>query len=457
MRTGPCLGSLVTLASLSACASGRPASLAFGDEKTPAARSADVQAELEAVAAEVQADIEKLRGAKFHEPVPVKIADRAALLAYFKERSALETTPERERFSEAVFKLLGLVPADMDLHAVTEEFLASQVGGFYDPPTKTFHIVDSFNAQLGRVIMSHELVHALDDQLYDLDATFQRLKEDTDASQAFWSVCEGSATYTMTAWALSNRSRIDAKVLAEVEELTSASTDGVPAIVWKPAFAAYFAGQGFVSAGAAKPRHKRGTEEAAAPSYTQQLERAFLTPPASTEQILHPEKYWDATQRDDPRAIEFDVSRVPEGWTVLGTDTLGELRLALLTTPLDERTNVDAKNALAVMSLAYTNDAAEGWDGDRVVLLAHGDAQLLQLVTAWDTEDDASEFAESVSAVWADEAKEDEARKSRHCALTTDRVDAPEDARVHTVTLTVLLGAEAGDATPAPLPWKITR
>jgi len=456
MRTRPCLGSFITFASLAACASGTPAALVPGDGPT-AAQSAKAQQELQAVAAEVQADIEKLRGVKFPKPVPVQVSDKAALLAYFKERAALETTPDREQFNETCAKLLGLVPEDMDLHAVTEAFFVSQIGGFYDPPSKTFHIIDSFNAKLGRLIMSHELVHALDDQLYDLDGTIRRLKDDTDAIGAYMSLCEGSATYTMTAWQMGHMSSLDPSLLEELQDLTNASTDGVPALVWKPAFASYFAGQTFVNAGAARPKHQRGTDAPPAPSYTQQLERAFRSPPASTEQILHPEKYWDATQRDDPRTIEIDATRAPAGWTVLGTDTLGELHLALLTTPLAERTNVDAKNALAIMSLTYTNDAAAGWDGDRVVLLVNGDARFLQLVTAWDTEADADEFAKSVQAVWAEESKAGDARKSRHATLASDRVDAPGDAHVHCVTLTVFDAPVAGVSVPPPLPWKITR
>jgi hypothetical protein len=42
--------------------------------------------------------------------------------------------------------------------------------------------------------------------------------------------------------------------------------------------------------------------------------------------------------------------------------------------------------------MSYTNKAAEGWGGDRLVLLERGDERFLELVTVWDTEKDADEF-----------------------------------------------------------------
>lgn len=452
MHAGLTLGSIVTLASLCTGAAQTPATV----QTPPAAQApAAAQAELEAVAAEVQADIEKLRGVKFAKPVPVKIADKAALLAYFDERVKLDTTPGRDEFEEELLQLLGLVPRDMDLAAVTRAFYAAQVGGFYDPPTKTFQIVDSFNAQLGRVIMAHEFVHALDDQLYDLDGTARRLRDDSDALLAFQAVCEGSAMYTMTAWQMTHMASLDPKVLAELMELTNSSTDGVPAVVWKPALAAYMSGQAFLAAGVAKPKHARGTEAPPRPDYALQLARAFTSPPASSEQVLHPEKYWDETQRDAPRVLAFDRTRVPAGWRVLGEDTLGELRIALLATPLAERGGADMQDAAALAALRYTNDAAAGWGGDRLVVLANGDARLLQLVTVWDTEADAGEFERAIGAVWAAEPADKGVSGRR--VLASDRVAGPKDgAPVHSVTLTISSRA-GGEADPAPLPWSVTR
>jgi hypothetical protein len=145
---------------------------------------------------------------------------------------------------------------------------------------------------------------------------------------------------------------------------------------------AYLQGQSFLAAGHAEDDTVRW---------------AFEDPPRSSEQILHPEKYW-TEERDEPLEVAFDFTLPPEGWTVLGEDTMGELVLSVATTPFDERKGLDVRDAAAFAALRYTNDAASGWGGDRLVLMGRGEERRLQLVTVWDSEGDAREFAVAVEA-----------------------------------------------------------
>ena len=119
--------------------------------------------------------------------------------------------------------------------------------------------------------------------------------------------------------------------------------------------------------------------------------QAFSAPPRSTEQLLHPEKYWDAEKRDEPVALEFAVQDLPEGWEVLKEDTLGELVLACMVEDPSDRRGLPT-SSIASLSTRYTFRASEGWGGDRLLLLGKGAARLLVLETRWDTEDDAREF-----------------------------------------------------------------
>jgi hypothetical protein len=374
-----------------------PAPLALAQDSKPA------DEELQQAAREIQAHIEQLRGSKFPQPVVVKQSDKASLVAYLERRIDMETTPERQKLGEEVAKLLGLIPPDMDLMAATKSFLESQVGGFYDPPTKTFYVMDSFGGELARVIMSHEFVHALDDQLWDLDGTLKRLGPDTDRIAAFGALCEGSGTLTMTQWMFAHAREIDPATLAEVQQMTSQGMENLPPFIWKGALASYLCGQSFLEKAVAKKSKKKSKDApaeqsaaAAPPTYGEQLERAFRDPPRSTEQILHPQKYWGA-ERDEPVAVSFDTSNAPSGWKIAGEDTLGELALAMLTEPRSERKGIRADDMFAVLAMKWTNDGAEGWDGDRLVVLARGAERILQLVTAWDTEKDAREFADVLS------------------------------------------------------------
>jgi hypothetical protein len=121
------------------------------------------------------------------------------------------------------------------------------------------------------------------------------------------------------------------------------------------------------------------------------LDRAFRQPPASTEQVLHPEKYWGPGPADLPLPVPLpDFS--PElggGWERLGQGALGEMIVALLT----GSTAIDPTSFDAALATKWTNEGASGWGGDRWVLYGRGPQRILILGTIWDTERDATEFA----------------------------------------------------------------
>jgi hypothetical protein len=111
------------------------------------------------------------------------------------------------------------------------------------------------------------------------------------------------------------------------------------------------------------------------------VDEAFGSPPDSTEQILHPEKYLD---RETPIAVTVPAdlpSKLGAGWSNGGSDTLGELQLRIWLTQ-------------GGVSTAAASRAAAGWGGDRVMLLdGLGGAAAVALITEWDTPADANEFA----------------------------------------------------------------
>jgi hypothetical protein len=116
---------------------------------------------------------------------------------------------------------------------------------------------------------------------------------------------------------------------------------------------------------------------------------AWEHPPRSSEQILHPEKYWDSAKRDLPKRVAVpDPSRIlGAGWTRAGSGNLGELTLgSLVGAPAPDA------GELGAAAGAWTNAAASGWGGDRYELWTHGDAAVVLLATVWDTALDAEEF-----------------------------------------------------------------
>ena len=132
------------------------------------------QAALEAVTAKIQKQIETLRGDTFRSPVKVELTDAAGLVAYAKKRLEVTETEVSLHADELSMKHLGLIPMDMNYLETTFAMLEEQVGGFYDPASDSFYLMDRFSGGLAKIILSHELTHALDDQLFDIDGTLEK-------------------------------------------------------------------------------------------------------------------------------------------------------------------------------------------------------------------------------------------------------------------------------------------
>ena len=344
------------------------------------------QAELESISLDVQADVEKIRGARFDGPVPVSLANREQFVAYATERMERTETPEKVAADQTIARMLGLIPVDMDLLEATFAFLEAQVGGYYDPTTDSFCLMNTCPKDVARIILAHELGHALDDQLFDIDGGMEARSENSDALLAYHSVVEGSGTAVMTHWSMANMASLDVDSFQEMQSDANQAMAEAPMALWMPVLSSYMNGAAFL----AKSDSVLGGQ--ISPAGTDAIEAAFANPPRSTEQVLHPEKYWDPAQIDEPVSVSIGTDGLPSGWQPLREDTFGELGLALLSKSEEERTGTDFDNPMSVVTLEYTNASAAGWGGDRYVLVGNDDARFLRVVTTWDTERDAAEF-----------------------------------------------------------------
>ncbi|MDF1800743.1 MAG: hypothetical protein P1V81_16330 [Planctomycetota bacterium] len=346
------------------------------------------QAELEAMTKDILADIEELRGVKYTREVKVSIADAEGFLEYATDRVDRMTTADKVRAESLVLKLYGLIDPDLDYMAAQLEMLEGQVGGFYDPATESFCLMSSFQGGLAKIILAHELTHALDDQLYDIDGTLEGMDGNADAQLAYHAVVEGSGTGLMNRWMISNIGKqVSMKDLAGASEMDTSGLEDAPECMWKPMMMVYLRGASFLVRSDNVMVGQMGNIK------NEDLDRAFTDPPRSTEQVLHPEKYWDPKQLDEPRVLTIDSSAlVADGWKLLHEDTLGESSIALATSPRSERGGLDATNPMALMGMRYTNRAATGWGGDRYVLLERGGSLLYLMASVWDSDRDALEL-----------------------------------------------------------------
>src|SRR5207244_879336 len=96
-------------------------------------------------------------------------------------------------------QLFKALPADFDLLKTMKELTAEQVAGLYDPLSRVLFVRTDFKleAPLGRMILAHEICHALQDQNNSLTEMGLDDSSDADRALAALSIAEGDATLLM--------------------------------------------------------------------------------------------------------------------------------------------------------------------------------------------------------------------------------------------------------------------
>jgi hypothetical protein len=347
--------------------------------------------ELEETLSEVRAGIEAIRGKPFRSEVKIELIDESSFLRLTETRLSAWLAPSNVTGAETTAKLLGMIPGDMDLMAVLRDVVRQSIGGFYDAADETLYIVDSLTGGLAKLVLAHELTHALDDQYHDLDGTEAQFERNSDRALAHQAVVEGSGRALQMRWMMQNIRNLSLKeILRAQANLNRETLETSPHFVWAPLFAMTYRGESFL-------RRTNAMRIAAGSVRMEDIERAFTELPRSTEQILHPVKYWKSDRQDEPRSVHCSSADVPAGWEAVYEDTLGELYLAICTIPLEAR----AAGHDPQFAQRYTNDAAKGWGGDRFVLLESEGRFVLRLYTCWDTVEDALEFRDALDSMQA--------------------------------------------------------
>ncbi|HEX8683473.1 MAG TPA: hypothetical protein VF707_14225, partial [Ardenticatenaceae bacterium] len=221
----------------------------------------------------------------------------------------------------------------------------------------------------------HEYVHALQDQHYDLENFTEEGDEERfndDQSLAYTALIEGDAQTATFFYIINNMSASDAMELAESSsEIDSTALEETPAFLRESLIFPYTTGQEFV-----QTTQVLGGWDA--------VNELWENPPASTEQIMHPERYPD----DLPVAVELPAdfsAALGEGWREAIRDVWGEFG-TLLTL---QQQDLDAEEEEGFDEAV--SQAAEGWGGDSYLFLTNGERGVFVMEMAWDSEEDAQE------------------------------------------------------------------
>jgi hypothetical protein len=367
------------------------------DELLPIAEAKDPRlAALRDMTKEIAALVEKGRGLKFRRPFMRRLIRRAQVGEWMLRDLKRDLPEDEARKLTLVGTTFGFVDEKTDLYAVLAQMIEAGAAAFYKCETRTFYLIEGNEGAGARPILFHELVHALEDQYFDLDAFYRAVEDDSDADLARRGLVEGSACHFAAAYERDHPDEKDAMLRAQATPDLIAKQQRMLAEV--PPF--LVAGIGlYPYANAPAWLAAIHADDAAA------LEKLYADPPVSTEQVLHPAKFPLVGPRDYPHKVATpDVRAIlGEGWENVSDDDLGELQTGVLLTQLRWVKYAPTFGGVldpATEGLGFKEpikSAVEGWDGDRYsawIEKATGRVAIVW-VSAWDSDADAKQFAET--------------------------------------------------------------
>ena len=115
--------------------------------------------------------IERAVGLKFKQPPKVEVRSKAQVREFVTAQITDSVAARTFAGVTAAYKLLGMLPDTMNLQKFLVDLLEEQIVGYYDPKTKVLYIVSDAPREAVGITVTHELVHALQDQYISLDST----------------------------------------------------------------------------------------------------------------------------------------------------------------------------------------------------------------------------------------------------------------------------------------------
>jgi hypothetical protein len=334
-------------------------------------------------------DVVELRGLEFKADVTVGIYSKKELQEFLKSEFDKDLPPDKAEKYQRAYAKFGLIPSNLNLYKAYLELFSSSIAGFYHPKTKELRLVrpgededaegkamKALGFDMEAVTLVHELTHAAQDQNFELSTLPLEDETNDDLVLALKSVIEGDAS--AIGWKYGFGDRFDAVIGAIDQQYKTGALPGeagkLPAYLRQSLTFPYGYGTDFIV------KYLKGIE-----GDLKDTSRLFKDLPLSSEQILHPEKYFDKDKRDNPILVTMPdlVKLFGAPWTETLNNVHGEFGIEVLL----KEFRSDKLRPVAIKR------AKEGWGGDRYVVL-EDDKQNTMYVwyTTWDTEKDAKEF-----------------------------------------------------------------
>lgn len=341
--------------------------------------SADPSARNEEAIAAMLTRVSTMRGLPVLGKVHGNTIDRPSVERMIRAKTAEELPPEVLEHETEALVALGLVSPAYDAKDGMFELVGASVTGFYEPANKTMYLTVDISQAEQEETLAHELVHALQDQHYDLGPLFKYRPDDDERVAAGHALAEGDATSAALDLVRGDSMGIPESLYGVMARTSIAAlAPDVPAVLRESLVAPYIDGYAFVQG-----LRRRGGFAA--------VDAAWRSLPVTTEQILHLEKYdtkEPAIAVGAPPLDALDQGKSTHRFEQVYTQVIGEQSLRIIL-------EAWASHDEAV-------GAAAGWGGDRYVLARGKDEAQGESALAWhitfDTEKDAREMADILEA-----------------------------------------------------------
>ncbi len=328
----------------------------------------------------VLADMSKLLSLPVLEPLKKSIRSREQIREYLVKNMNDDKDQDKRYADQRALEAFGAIPKGYPLDQKLLALLTEQIAGLYDPKGREFFIADWTNPADQQVIMAHELTHALQDQHFHIQKWEDAVKSNDDALLARDAVLEGSATVAMIDYLLRGTGTNSREIpqldpsllLGDVSD--SPELSNAPLVIREEMLFPYFAGSSFIQ-----------TVLKAGNGWTD-FHKLFENPPASTQQIIHPDLYLKGVVAQ-PVTLAPVLKTIPKGWKKLDENGMGEFFVRVILQQFLGKQRAD--------------DLSPAWSGDRYAIFEqqHGGPTLLLVRLRLSSDAEAARFFGGYSEV----------------------------------------------------------
>ena len=274
--------------------------------------------------------------------------------------------------AEELYKALGLIEENASLEDILMGIQIQQASALFDEQSGNVYLLSDATNITARFEVAYAAAHltGLQQELFGIRALRSSARNGTTDEFLALTALDGGDRNTVLGGYVDRVIALDAAALEELQRpIPGNKLLAAPRIVQEISSFSAVEGRQFVEALFARD------------GVWATVDNAYQNPPETTEQVLHPEKYFALEAPHNVRLPNIS-GQMGAGWSLTAIDTMGEF---LLRSYLEE-----------YLSDEEAEEAASGWGGDRYILMNNPDhGRLLLWQIQFDSGADADQFLEA--------------------------------------------------------------